>query len=78
MALEIGGDGALNRLFGAHGPVRDQLALAAGIPADSLIGLWRARVEASRPVHAVAMPALATMMWAGVLVLFARGRPRCA
>lgn len=49
-ALTQGGEGAFTRFLSASGrPIRDRLAEAAGMPADTLVALWRARVLEARP-----------------------------
>ncbi len=77
VALETGGDRAFERLLSARGPVHNQLSAAAGIPIDSLIGRWRARVAAARPSHVFALPAVASFGWAALLLFVARRRPTC-
>lgn len=65
MALDVGGPGAYDRLLAARGqPIADRLAAAARLDADSLIGVWRARVIAARP-HTLAFQPRAA--WAAVL-----------
>ena len=77
LALESGGPRALERLAATRGPVRLQLAAAAGVPADSLLALWQARVMASRPNHLLAGPALATLGWTLLFAVASLRRPRC-
>jgi hypothetical protein len=77
LALETGGPSALERLAASHGSTRTQLAAAAGVPADSLLALWQARVMASRPSHLVAIPALATLGWTLLFAVASLRRPRC-
>lgn len=48
LALQLGGRDALARMLAAPDTRREQLAAAAGIPADSLAGLWRRRVLEAR------------------------------
>ncbi|HXH63617.1 MAG TPA: hypothetical protein VNG95_05495 [Gemmatimonadales bacterium] len=74
-ALELGGAGAYDRLL-AHprAPLADRLEDAAGVPADSLIAVWRNRVTALAPMSAKvpARSAWAAFGWAvvfGVLAL---------
>lgn len=50
LAVEIGGSDAFERLMaGVDRPLEERLAHAAGIPFDSLLGRWQARVATSRP-----------------------------
>ncbi|HEY6808769.1 MAG TPA: hypothetical protein VI160_08265 [Gemmatimonadales bacterium] len=74
-ALELGGPGAYDRLLAnPRAPLPDRLAAAAGVPADSVIAAWRARVTAVAPSSArvPARSAWAAFGWAvvfGVLAL---------
>ena len=74
-ALDLGGPGAFDRLLARpHAPLADRLADAAGLPADSLISVWRNRVTAHGPMSAriPARSAWAAFGWAvvfGVLAL---------
>jgi hypothetical protein len=75
LALETGGPHAFSRLQMAPGAVREQLAAAAGIPADSLTRLWLQRVnESSHPVDGVP---LAALVWTAVFLLATSRRPTC-
>jgi len=74
-ALDLGGAGAYDRLL-AHprAPLADRLGDAAGVPADSLVAVWRNRVTALAPMSAKvpARSAWAAFGWAvvfGVLAL---------
>lgn len=50
LALETGGPGAVERMRANGGTsVGTQLSAAAGLPVDSLVGIWQRRVIASRP-----------------------------
>jgi hypothetical protein len=69
-ALRQGGEGAWYRLASATpGPLSARMAAAANVAADSLLGLWRAEVEAARPTPAAVPPVLVvgTALWAGLL-----------
>jgi hypothetical protein len=77
LALEAGGPKALERLAASRGSIRVQLAATAGVPVDSLLALWQARVMASRPSHLVAVPALATLGWTLLFAVASLRRPRC-
>jgi hypothetical protein len=49
-AIRLGGRDAYRRLLASPSvPIRDRLAAAAGIDADSLVARWRAEVVGSRP-----------------------------
>src|SRR5437762_2438136 len=79
LALELGGRGAFSRLMAARGqPVDAQIAAAAGMPADSLLLVWRARVLAARPrpVTLNARGAWVALMWGLVFGLLAFGSTR--
>jgi hypothetical protein len=78
-ALEIGGRDAFGRLARARGrSMEERLAIAAGIPADSLLALWRAEILAARP-RPVTVPlwavGLATF-WVGVFSACSLGSSR--
>jgi hypothetical protein len=76
LALETGGPHAFSRLRAAQGSVREQLAVTAGIPADSLTRLWIQRVnESSRPSGGVP---LAALVWTAVFLLATNRRPTCS
>jgi len=50
LALETGGLGAVERMRASDGAsVGAQLSAAAGLPVDSLVGIWQQRVIAARP-----------------------------
>lgn len=74
-ALELGGPGAYDRLLAQpRAPLADRLAAAAGLPADSLIAVWRNRIRALAPMSAKvpARSAWAAFGWAlifGILAL---------
>ncbi len=75
LALRKGGEGAFSRLAMASGEgIREQLAAAAGIPADSLMSLWQARVLQEKPrLHADLLQApLSLLFWVFLLTLAAR------
>ena len=77
VALEQGGAGAADRYLAATGTIRERLAVASGVPTDSLLLLWRDRVLASRPSHHVTGAALAGLGWSLALLLVAMRRPKC-
>ena len=76
LALETGGPHAFSRLRAAQGGVRDQLAAAAGIPADSLTRLWIQRVNDSS--RSTAGSPLAALVWTALLILATNRRPKCS
>jgi hypothetical protein len=78
LALEMGGPKALDRLLDGTGSTRERLASVAGVSADSLLQLWRIRVQASRPEHNLAPVGFAAIGWMLVLALVTLRRPRCA
>jgi hypothetical protein len=51
-AVAQGGPGAYSRMLGAHGSALDVLARTAGIPGDTLIARWRAKVLGAAPREA--------------------------
>lgn len=65
-AVAAGGEGALARLLEASGPPAEQLAVAAGIPVDSLVARWQARVrDTQAPSRDLSREiALVAMAWA--------------
>ena len=67
-ALDVGGTGSYRRLFYAKGAIADQLAAAAGIPADSLLRSWRTMLfEVSGTPTAVTFPlGLSAILWLAV------------
>ncbi len=67
-ALDVGGSGSYRRLFYARDAVEDQLAAAAGIPADSLLRSWRTMLfEASGTPTSVTFPlGLTAILWLAV------------
>lgn len=74
LALDFGGRGAYQRLLAdAASPLPARLAAASGVPFDSLLSTWHARMLASRPER-VAVPwwslALA-ITWTGIFGLCA-------
>ena len=66
VALELGGDGAYERLVDGRGPIAARLAAAARVPPDSLVRAWRARTfaDAPRPITLRRAGAWAAMAWA--------------
>jgi hypothetical protein len=74
--FRAGGTGAYDRLVSAHGSVREQLAAAAGVPLDSVVSAWRARVLAARsePMMVTPLVALAALVWCGAFTAVALGR----
>lgn len=80
LALEVGGLAAASRLnaAGTATTVGQQLAAAAGIPADSLVRLWQQRVIAARPASPLpnasfVLASLACIAVCGTLAV--RGQP---
>ncbi|HUF26362.1 MAG TPA: hypothetical protein VMM18_05200 [Gemmatimonadaceae bacterium] len=73
IAIEIGGPEAFGHLASSTGrSVEDRLALAAGVPRDSLVAAWRARVLAAQPRAArlqprLAIPSILTVLCFGFL-----------
>lgn len=67
-ALDVGGSGSYRRLFYAKGAIADQLAAAAGMPADSLLRSWRTMLfEVSGTPTSVTFPlALSAILWLAV------------
>ncbi len=67
-ALDVGGSGSYRRLFYAKGAIADQLAAAAGMPADSLLRSWRTMLfETSGTPTSVTFPiALSAILWLAV------------
>jgi len=79
LALELGGRDAFTRLMAARGKAVDaQLATAAGMPADSLLMVWRSRVLAARPRPVTLNPrgAWVALMWGLVFGMLAFGSTR--
>jgi hypothetical protein len=74
VALELGGESALTRLARSQGqPLGSRLAVAAGIPRDSLIVVWRERILAAAPEQVVMTgPTGGTaLLWVVLLAFFA-------
>jgi hypothetical protein len=73
LALAIGPPGALSRLIQSTGNPSQRLAAVAGIPTDSLIGLWRHNVFANhRAADVTSISALvAALLWSALLALLA-------
>jgi hypothetical protein len=78
-ALDVGGDGAFERLTAAGNiPLADRLADAAGMPLDSLLARWSASIRAATP-RGPARPAwelLLAAAWSAVLLAVVLGGPR--
>jgi hypothetical protein len=73
-AVALGDADAWRRLTtDTTGTVLERLVAAAGVPADALLGGWRADVLAARPPHAAGLGGswLLTLFWLGVFTLFA-------
>jgi hypothetical protein len=73
-ALTQGGEGAFSRLI--EDPdlsIKDRLALAAGMPADTLAARWRERTISARPqVHAgLLLSPIPLLFWLLLLLYFA-------
>jgi hypothetical protein len=78
LAMTMGGPDAMARMAAAGTTRQQQLAAAAGIPTDSLIGLWRARVleaRAANPSINVGL-ALTSLVWAAICGALALGSSR--
>ena len=76
--LEAGGANAYERLATTDGSVRTRLTQAAGMPLDTVVGRWQARLSESRPERMRLRPGLvvASLGWTGALLgmaLFRRG-----
>lgn len=72
LALRLGGRAAYGRLLrptGGDAAMADRLALAAGIPVDSLVAVWRAEVMAARP-QPVTLPLWAVAIPLGWVAVF--------
>jgi hypothetical protein len=71
-----GGPRAYERLVAARGPVREQLAAAAGVPLSGVVSAWRARVLGARPESMMVTPmvALAALVWCCAFTAVALGR----
>lgn len=66
--LARGGEGAYPRLRDSRGlPLDERFAAAGGMPADSLVSLWHARVVSTRPTPSSVPPATAAATLAWVL-----------
>ncbi|MBK8249743.1 MAG: hypothetical protein IPK85_20455 [Gemmatimonadetes bacterium] len=76
LALDIGGPQAIDRLLSSSRPLPERLGVVAGVPVDSLISTWRARVVAtpqgSPPVSGFAIAA--SLMAAAALLALPRSR----
>ena len=68
--LEAGGANAYERLVTTDGSVRTRLTEAAGMPLDTVVGRWRARISESRPERMRLRPGLvvASLGWTGALL----------
>lgn len=76
LALDIGGPEAIDRLLSSSRPLPERLVVVAGVPVDSLISIWRARVVAtpqgSPPVSGFAIAA--SLIAAAALLALPRPR----
>ncbi len=71
VALEVGGDGAFGRFVATDSLSAESRVLrTVGVPIDSLLGIWHARVLAARPEPIIASP---LALWGALawFVLFA-------
>lgn len=71
VALEVGGDGAFGRFVDTDSLSAESRVLrTVGVPIDSLLGIWHARVLAARPEPTIASP---LALWGALtwFVLFA-------
>lgn len=73
LALRTGGHAAYGRLLHSTGPLSERVAIAAGLPADSLATRWRATILEARPktVTLVAAAAWTALAWTVVFGLLA-------
>jgi hypothetical protein len=74
--FRVGGPRAYERLVSAPGPVREKLAIAAGVPLSTVVSTWRARVLGARPEPMMVTPmvALAALVWCCAFTAVALGR----
>jgi hypothetical protein len=75
-ALRAGGPGTLARLDSAHGPLRDRLAIAAGLPLEQLASRWLGHVIDARPSPMAVSPGvfLLSLAWSIALAALALSR----
>lgn len=68
LAIQLGGTGALARLYEADGSLAQRLERVAGVPADSLVRAWRARIRETRLPSEDLTPAIGAMSlaWVGL------------
>ena len=79
LALESGGEGAMDRLLAAPDtPLPQRLAAAASLPYDSLLMRWRVAVGAARPepVGPGIAPSFTAFGWTALLLCLAIGGSR--
>ncbi|HMU60652.1 MAG TPA: hypothetical protein PKA66_02630 [Gemmatimonadales bacterium] len=78
-ALDVGGDGAFERLTSAGDlALADRLSNAAGLPLDSLLTRWSTAIRAGAP-HGPAQPSWELFLaaaWSALLLLVVLGGPR--
>jgi len=77
--VRLGGPESWSRLIGSVGqPLEQRLALAAQVPADSLMRVWRRELLAARPrpVSVGSGTLLVALLWACAGLLFAIGASR--
>ncbi len=73
-ALEFGGDGAYGRLLASGEPeFLARLASVAGVPADTLLAAWHARILAAKPASMVLtrLAGWTAFLWAAIFALAA-------
>ena len=74
VALEMGGEGSFTRLISRpQDPLRDRLAYAAGVPAETVAARWRSRVLESKPnaQAGLLLSPLSLLVWLILLTAFA-------
>jgi len=67
-ALQMGGPGAFERLFRSRGTPAERLAETAGVPVDSIVRLWHARVRDTRARSEAMTPEIAAMSLVWILM----------
>lgn len=69
LAIQLGGDGAVQRLFTSEGTPEQRIARIAGVPADSVVRAWHSRVRTVRlpSENLSAGMAVTSLGWIGLL-----------
>ena len=80
VALELGGEGALERLLAPEGSLDERIARAARAPIDSVVLAWRERLDRAAPAPTRLAPsvAIASVGWSAFFILLAGRRRRVA